>query len=93
MMAKQQQPLAFTVDERGRVFELRAIAHCNSMTGEAHYSKPAPGQYVLVPGVLLHDEAARLPQTRSMAWDERYVWLLLGVFLTVILGQWAGYFP
>ena len=92
MMAKQQ-PLAFTVDERGRVFELTAIARCNSMTGEAHYSKPAPGQYVLVPGVLLHDEAARPTQAKSMAWNERYVWLLLGMLLTVILGQFAGYFP
>ena len=93
MMAKQKQPLAFTVDERGRVFELSAIARCNSVTGEAHYSKPAPGQYVLVPGVLLHDESARPTRAESMAWDERYVWFLLGVLLTVILGQLAGYFP
>lgn len=93
MMAKQQQPLAFTVDDRGRVFELCAIARCNSRTGEAHYEKPAPGQYILVPGVLLHDEASRAPRAKGMAWDERYVWLLTGMFLTVLLGQLAGYFP
>ena len=93
MMAKQQQPHAFTVDDRGRVFELRAIARCCSETGVAQYSKPEPGQYVLVPGLLVHDPAAKLPPTRSLTWDERYVWLLLGMLLTVILGQLAGYFP
>lgn len=92
-MSKKQQPHAFTVDERGRIFELRAIGRCNSETGETKYEKPEPGQWVLVPGVLLHDSAAKLPRVRSMTWSERFTWALFGMLFTVILGQRAGFFP
>lgn len=93
MMARQQRPHAFTVDERGRVYELRAIARVNDETGEASYSKPERGQWVLVPGVLLHDPMAKVPTSKRLDWRERLVWLLLGMLLAYFLGRAAGYFP
>lgn len=93
MMGKEHLPHAFTVDERGRIFELRAIGRCNSKTGETKFERPEPGQWVLVPGVLLHDSAAKVPSAKRLAWNERFTWMLFGMLFTVILGQQAGYFP